>query len=72
MYSVFSVVSDSGLWPVWIGFGMLCVAAVWRMWLTPAWKHLMRAADDQAPRAGARTMTNDQAPMTNEKKTKQQ
>ena len=47
MYSVFSVVSDSGLWPVWIGFGMLCAATVWRMWLTPGWKYLMGEAEQK-------------------------
>jgi hypothetical protein len=49
MYSVFSVVSDSGLWPVWIGFGMLCAAAVWRMWLTPAWVYLKAMTDRVEP-----------------------
>jgi len=44
-YSVFSVVSDSGLWPVWMGFAMLFAAAVWRMWLAPGWKYLMGVAE---------------------------
>lgn len=39
-YSVLSAVSDSGLWTVYVGFGMLVVAAFWRMWLAPAYRRL--------------------------------
>ena len=39
-YTVLAVESDSGLWPVYAGFAMLCAGTFWVCWVRPAWRRL--------------------------------
>jgi len=39
-YTVLAVESDSGLWPVYAGFAMLCAGTFWACWVRPAWRRL--------------------------------
>ncbi len=38
-YTILSVTSDSGLYAVYAGYGLLCIGIIWRLWLTPAIKY---------------------------------
>ena len=40
--TVLEVVSDSGLWAVYLGFLMLCTGTFWHCWLSAAWRHVRR------------------------------
>ena len=39
-FSVLLVKSDSGLWPVYAGFALLCAGTFWICWVRPAWRRL--------------------------------
>lgn len=41
-YTVLGVKSDSGLWPVYTGFFLLCAGIFWLFWAQPAWSYLMK------------------------------
>jgi hypothetical protein len=41
-FTILSVRSDSGLWPVWAGFFLLCAGMFWLFWLQPAGTYLVR------------------------------
>ncbi len=45
-YTVLRVTSDSGLWWVFAGFGMLCAGAFWRFWGRPATRFLRKGDAD--------------------------
>jgi len=45
-YTVLRVTSDSGLWWVFAGFGMLCAGAFWRFWGRPALRFLRKGDAD--------------------------
>lgn len=39
-YTILSVVSDSGLWAVWLGFFLLVAGTAWRFWAEPLWRRV--------------------------------